>query len=383
MLLSIEQIAKEISDKNITAISLDTSIVDAQQRSLEYGLLKRLNQFRGSSIEVVLSDVVIHEIEEHLNKDATEALSSLKKALKLLGNAWQVFVTDRNLASSVLLKGDSPKTVAQRRVNNFIAATGAAVLKAEHFVNVGQLVNQYFLHSPPFSNNETKKHEFPDAFALLTLEAWAEQKNTLVLVVTKDGDWRAYCESSSRLVAIDDLAEALSCFQREISISKCKYLSQQLLAEDPLGIKSKVEEAINDQSSKIEFVPEADSQFYYEVDGIEAEFQISDFIETDDQLILEPVEEGENYLVVRIMLAVVADVTCDFSFAKWDSIDKEYFPMGTATVSTTEDSKLEVLLTIIENEPNRYEIGEIEVIGSREHIEFGEIEPDWMNEPDN
>lgn len=382
MLLSIEQIAKEVSDGKITAISLDTSIIDAQQRNLEYGLLKRLHQFKGSSIEVVLSDVVVHEIEEHLHKDVTEAQSGLNKALRLLGNAWQVSVADRDLAISVLLNGDLPESVVQRRVNDFIVATGATVLQAEHYVNVGQLINQYLVHSPPFSNKETKKHEFPDAFALLTLEAWAAQNGALVLVVTKDGDWKAYCNSSARLIAIDDLAEALTCFQREISISKCKKLSRQLLADDPLHIRSKVEEAINDQSSKIEIVPEADSQFFYEVDDVESEFEISDFIEVDDHLILEPVEEGDNFLVVRMKLNAVAEVTCNFSFAKWDSIDKEYFPMGSATVTATEDCEVEVLMTIVENEANQYVIGEIEVIGSREHIVFGEIEPDWMSDPE-
>lgn len=372
----------EIGDGNITAISLDTSIVDAQQRGLEYGLLKHLGQFKDSSIEVVFSDVVIHEIEEHLRKDAAEALSHLNKSLKLIGNSWQVSVGQRSTASSVLLSGDTPESVVKKRLSNFLAATGAIVLEAKNFVDVGVLVNQYFSHLPPFSKNEAKKYEFPDALALLTLEEFAEQNDTLVLVLTKDGDWKSYCENSSRLVMIDDLAMALSCFQQEISLGKCKYLSNLLLDDASLNFLSKIEDAINEQRWKVEFIPEADSQFFYEVEDIDAELQISEIIEIDDQLIFEPVEEGSNFIVVRMMVYISATVTCDFSFAKWDSDDKEYFSMGGATVSANKETELELLLTILETEISQYVIGDIEVIGRREHVVFGEIEPDWMNDPD-
>lgn len=383
MILTLEQIMNEIKAGDICAISLDTSIIDAQQRSLEYGLLKRMQQFAGGSVKVVLTDVVMQETEAHLRKDAADAQASVKKALKDVGQAWQVPIATRDEVTALLYGTDSAESIVRKRLDSFIAATGAIVPKAEDHVAVGELVGCYFAHSPPFADKESKKHEFPDALALLTLESWAAQNDTHVLVVTKDSDWKIYCEGSARLVAIDDLAEALGCFQREAAIYKCRQLSQQLLAGDPFGIRNAVDAAISNQSWKIEFIPEADSQFYFDEDGVEAEFELIGFQNIGGEQIFEPVEYGADYLVAQLMVDTSVDVTGYFSFSHWDGIDKEYMSMGAGSSKTTEDLVIEVLVTFSGQIPDQIEIDEIEVLAKREHVSFGEIEPAWMSDPDN
>lgn len=383
MIRTLKQIQDEIEAGTICAISLDTSIFDAQQRSLEYGLLKRLHQFAGSPVQVVMTDVVIQEIEVHLRKDASEAQASVKNAFKQVGQAWQTSVTQRDSAKILLFGTDSAETIAKKRVDAFIAATGAVIAKAKDHVEVGDLVDRYFAPLPPFANKETKKHEFPDALALLTLESWATEKDTHILVVTRDGDWKTYCAGSARLVAIDDLAEALGCFQRQAAIHKCLQLSQQLLANDPVGIRNAVEAAISNQSWKIEFIPEADSQFNFDVDDVEAEFQLVDFQHITDGRVFEPIEYGDDYLVVQLIVYVSVDITGYFSFEKFDSVDRDYMSMGSGSATQTEDVEIEVLVTFGGQIPNQAEINEIEVLAKREHISFGEIEPDWMSDPDN
>lgn len=383
MILTLAEIIDEVKTGKFRAISLDTSIIDAQQRSLEYGLLKRLQQFSGSSVQVVMTDIVIQETESHLRKDASEAQSSAKKAFKEVGQAWQTSVAQRDSAKALLFGTDTVETIAKKRVDGFIAATGAVIAKAKDHVEVGDLVDRYFAPLPPFADKETKKHEFPDALALLTLESWATENDTYILVVTRDGDWKTYCASSARLVAIDDLADALGCFQREAAIYKCRQLSQQLLVDDPFGIRKAVEGAIDNQGWKIEFIPEADSQFYYDVDDVEAEFQLVDFQYASDGRVFEPIEYGDDYLVAQLIVYASVDITGYFSFEKFDSIDRDYMSMGSGSATLTEDVEIEVLVTFGGQIPNQAEIDEIEVLAKREHISFGEIEPDWMNDPDN
>lgn len=383
MILKLKQIQDEIDAGIISAISLDTSIIDAQQRSLEYGLLKRLHQFSGSPVQIVITDVVIQETEAHLRKDASEAQAKVKNAFKEVGQSWQTSVAQRDSANTLLFGTDSAETIAKKRIESFIAATSAVIAKAADHVKVGDLVDRYFAPLPPFADKETKKHEFPDAIALLTLESWATENNTHILVITRDGDWKTYCAGSARLVAIDDLAEALGCFQRHAAIHKCLQLSQQLLANDPMGIRNAVEAAISNQSWKIEFIPEADSQFNFDVDDVEAEFQLADFQPVADGQVFEPIEYGDDYLVVRLIVYASVDITGYFSFEKYDSYDRDYMPMGSGSATQTEDVEIEVLVTFGGQIPNQAEIDEIEVLAKREHISFGEIEPDWMNDHDN
>ena len=64
------------------AISLDTSIFDSQGLKLESGLLKQLEQFRHSSTQLIISEVVKEEVLSHLTKKIKEAQSNIDKSLK-------------------------------------------------------------------------------------------------------------------------------------------------------------------------------------------------------------------------------------------------------------------------------------------------------------
>lgn len=383
MLMSVEQITQEITVWKIGAISLDTSVFDGQQRNLERGLLKRLQQFNGSDVKLILSDVVVKEVEAHLRKDAWEAQSSVKKALKLAGPSWQVSEEQAKLVETTLYGAETPESIAKSRLDNYMVVTSAIVANAEDHVAVGDLVGRYFASRPPFADKETKKHEFPDALAVLTLESWAEKEDVKILVVTKDGDWKAYCKDSLRLVAIDDLSIALGCFQREAASFNCLLLSQEYIAGDPLNISNAVLDAINKQEWKIEFIPEADSQFNFDVEDVESKFELVCIENVDDGQFFEPVEYGDDFLVALLSVAISAEVTCHFSFEKWDGIDKEYMSMGSGSSTVTEDLSIEALVTFRGRMPNKVKIEEIEVLAKREHISFGEVEPDWMSDPDN
>jgi hypothetical protein len=50
--------------------------------------------------------------------------------------------------------------------------------------------------TPVGTIKERKKSEFPDALALLSLERWATQNKSLVLLVSADGDWKKLVEQS-------------------------------------------------------------------------------------------------------------------------------------------------------------------------------------------
>lgn len=61
------------------AISLDTSIFEAQGLKLESGLLKQLDQFLDSSTKLIISEVVKEEVLSHLTKKIKETETNIKK----------------------------------------------------------------------------------------------------------------------------------------------------------------------------------------------------------------------------------------------------------------------------------------------------------------
>jgi hypothetical protein len=383
MIKTLQEIQSSIASGEITAITLDTSIVDAQQKNLEHGLLRRLSQFKGSDTKVLLPDVVLREIESHLLNDAEETLTAVRRANSLISRRWQhasagPFAEATNNVLSV-----TAASVVKSRLEAFCAASDVVTIKAEMYVKTGDVIRRYFTSKPPFDTKESKKHEFPDAFALLTLEAWAAQNNTHVLVVTQDGDWKSYCAESECLIALDNLSIVLGCFQRETARYACQRMLELYEEGDPLDLKAKLlDEVRNRWYDIIDININAYSQFQYTGEGLEIEF--ADLtIETNDKSIIVPVEYGDDHVVASLQVRASAEITCHFLFDKWDSIDCEYTPMGTGFAIRKEELCLSALVTLEGDLPNKMKVVEIEILPESFYLEFGEIEPSWMTHPDN
>jgi hypothetical protein len=382
MKMSIDDIKREVAGGGITAISLDTSVFDGQRLGLEYGLLKRMGQFKGGDAKFVLSDVVVQEVLRHLMEAASKGQADTRKALKTVGHTWAVSSEVLNGSFDILFGDRTADAVAQERLDGFLKSTNAVIAKADGSVRVGDLVSRYFDRQPPFAQKEAAKHEFPDALALLTLEAWAENEDTKILVVSKDGDWTAFCEESEWLVATDDIGVALSAFQREVAQYTCQLLTQKLFGGDPMGLEEAVSRALEDQSWKIDFVVDADSEFFFEENSISPDITFEEIRVFADGAALEPVEYGDDFLVARVTAVVEAEITAEFSFKHWDGIDKEYMSMGSGTATTRKGFDVDVLVTFQGELPDNVDIDDVEVIEKRERAYFGDIEPDWMSNPD-
>jgi hypothetical protein len=75
-------------------------------------------------------------------------------------------------------------------------------------VTVEELFAAYFDRKPPFTDK--KKHEFPDAAVVASLEAWCKSRKAKAYVVSADGDMKACCAKSEWLIAIDSVADVLT-----------------------------------------------------------------------------------------------------------------------------------------------------------------------------
>src|SRR5260370_35343081 len=75
--------------------------------------------------------------------------------------------------------------------------------------DIKQLMARYFAAAPPFEGSGKKKNEFPDAIALLSLEAWAKAKSKTILAISNDGGWASFAEDSEHIDLGNDLAARL------------------------------------------------------------------------------------------------------------------------------------------------------------------------------
>jgi hypothetical protein len=77
--------------------------------------------------------------------------------------------------------------------------------------------SRYFKAKPPF-NQEKKKSEFPDAFALEALRTFCVENGSRVTIVSGDSDCKAACEEDDRLKYVEKLELLLQSLQENSAL---------------------------------------------------------------------------------------------------------------------------------------------------------------------
>lgn len=383
MKMTPEEINEAIVSGRIRALSLDTSTIDRKGRRLESGLLLQLGQFRGAASTLVLSDIVEQETVSHLTKDAADARAELIKGLKSVRDSWTIPEARVTEIQQELVGAAEPAEIARNRWQAFSDRCGLETASTTEFCAAGDLQQRYFEVKPPFEDRADKKKEFPDAMALLSLEGWAKKNGTMILAVTSDKGWVAFCNDSEHLVAVEDLGDALASFHRHDPGHLLPNVARSIAdGGDEFGIRRAIFEAVSDAADVITFEVEADSGLGFEEEYVEVEIKGVTIPLDDPDHVVEAVDRDEDYLVIRVVADVTADVIGHFSFTKWDSVDREDIPFGSGSASTEEKFSVEVLVTLTGNTHTGFEIDRVEVLPFRGYANLGEIEPDWMNDPD-
>jgi len=378
---SADEIKRAISDNEISAITLDTSVFDGNGNRFEHGLLPRLAQFNTTDVSLVLSDVVAGEVCKHVTQEAADAQSKVGAALKEVGKAWQVSNGQRGEALTLLFGKELPEALARRRFNAFVKAVGARIIKSGPRVDVARMLDDYFSSKPPFGKSALKKNEFPDAIALQALESWAAEQNTVLLAVSRDTDWKKFAKTSEHLVVIDDLAQALGYFHQNANVA-CARLVERV-ANGQLDLIDTIRGVIKSEVDRSTFIPEMDSAYSFDVD-------VHEVVVKD--VALDPIaylsgpfsvvdKPSETELVVEAEVDVDIEVAADITFSVRDSTDGDQVPIGSARSKTTMNLTFNVLLTFEGDLAADAQLLDAEVWtkGKNRYItvNFGEVSPQW------
>lgn len=375
--ISIKELKQAVVSGRVGAISIDTSVVERHQYGFESGVLAKMSQFSRVDTSHLVLDIVLHEMRGHLTGQADFVCSQVKSALKPLGNSWGIDKKQRAEALRVLFGEHSGSARTHERLKGFLDASSATVLACADYVGLPEVLARFVDTKPPFGYKEAKKHEFPDAIALLALEGWAAKNGTTVIAVSGDSDWKRFCTESSRVYYVDDLSHALSVFQA-VADDAAALFKSMLEAGKIDDLDAILLGAIGSQSDKISIDFNATANWYYEAELIQIEVS-SDTPLAEQVQAFEVLEYECNTLVIQTSLKI--DVTAQFfaSFEHWDSIDGDYIGIGSTTVEKTEALDLALIITVLFLNGNAT-IDSVELLPVRTTMEFGEIEPDWMSD---
>lgn len=93
-----------------------------------------------------------------------------------------------------------------KKLDNLIECGNVNFIDSQ-IVDIDNVFDLYYKSISPFSQTANKKHEFPDAFIIKSVDNWCELNSTKMIFVTKDNDFNNY--KSNRIIFTDDLIQLL------------------------------------------------------------------------------------------------------------------------------------------------------------------------------
>ncbi|MBU9219228.1 DUF4935 domain-containing protein [Burkholderia gladioli] len=381
-----DEVRRRIAGMKISGLALDTNIIQRYRFAFTSGLLAQVSRLKQCGVTVLLPSVVEKEVEAHLCSEASDIaqrLSAAAKKVDQLGLLSMRKAGEKNLPSVASRIADEVESRARKSLSAWIKAAQVEVVDAADYVLIDDLMTLYFESDAPFENAGPKKHEFPDAIALLALEGWAEEYGAVV-AISDDGGWANYATNSQNIVVTQDLAGVLAHLQGPTGENASRTLFASIANGDPLDLSPRLLEALNGHDS-IDFVVDADSQFTVTDTEAHPTFTDVEFPETGDGSGgFELVSFDDGVAIVRIEATASVELECRLNFAHGGR--KEWLAIGNSKVTEEEEVEIEALVTLGGQIPNNMTIEHIEVLPQTVHIRISDAEPDWMNArrvPDN
>lgn len=322
-------LGESVKNKNMDIIFIDTSVFEENNFLESHRINQILKLGEERYIKIILPEITKREIVNRLRKNVTDAVVSFKKyrdGTRILRNAPSLNEKFEpiNEAECIL----EIENIITERFN----IANIEIIEYPT-LNIGIVFSKYFNKELPFSEG-IKKNEFPDAFALVTVEEWCKKNKKTCIVFAKDNDIIKY---NSDLIQFVDYEKYLSTKLEEVETLKQRNQRlvhvKNLFNNDKEDIISKVKDwvsyELDDENTYLKYTN------YHEIHDIEIgeiEVVIEDFQITsisDSAITLECITD----------IAYFVEITYDDeNDAMYDDEEKVWHYYSTKT-DRIEDSK--------------------------------------------
>lgn len=367
------------------AITLDNATYKGEGYRFYEGLLAQMRQFKESPVKVLQTDIVHNEAINHIGQEISKTRSSIEQALRSANKQLKIKSEVIENARALLSVDGSEAEIAEARLERYYDFIGAEKIDSGRYADLSRLMEMYFATEAPFETGKDKKNEFPDAIALLALEAWAEENEINIIAVSQDTGWKNYSEGSDRITLVSSLAEALEKFQPHNKVvSIISHIREASLLDGENHILEELEKAIINSVDGCDIWIEASSSMHFEWDDVSASYIFHELDKDKDGLAkVRVVSINDEEIVLKVGATVEVEVEASFDFSVRDSIDKDYVGMGENVCTTMESYHTDILLSLtgdFSQDFDEIDVAKIEVLETIEHADFGEVEPDWRSE---
>ena len=317
-------------------IFIDTQTFVRQGLRFDHPALKRLGELGSSMmLNIILSDVVVAEVQKKIRERIQEAHLSLDRFHKKAAII-EAFATDGIKHLFSVVEEQELIKIGDTLWDSFVEKSKVTILNANE-INNEKLLNLYFQGQPPFSSS--KKSEFPDAIMLLSLEKWQELSGENIYVISGDGDVEEWCKNKGDFHHIKTLNKFIDIYNR--AEEELTELVHKLYEKEEDWIIS----LLKDSFTECGFDYVADSE-------ADVENVVVTNIDVFDVSVIE-VDKERAVVTINSDIDFTADVSgSDYDSAIWDSEDKEYAYLPTFNTNISESGWHEISFEMLAHEGN-------------------------------
>lgn len=304
-------------------VTIDTNVFEANK--FDFGTDSTMSllvkNVQNGKIKLVLSNIVISEVEKHICRCVDDVCGKARKLRKeYLDILPEQYLADMGMGIYVHIP--DKKTIHQRAKDVF--AKFLEDCKVERLdtgsINLEEILEDYFAVRPPFENCEKKRKEFPDAFIAKEIRK-RFSSDEIVAIVSQDNGFKKACTNSTNHLffsSLGDLFNALSKNEEEYTAAF------EIIKGNNNSIIQTIKRMINDNCVEVHGLS-------YDRDGI------ADGHDYDETYLehcylsgmrIHTIDDMDGDIITAsLWIHGTMDVNCyfqDFDNAPWDSEEREY-----------------------------------------------------------
>ena len=304
-------------------VTIDTNVFEANK--FDFGADSTMSllvkNVQNGKIKLVLSNIVISEVEKHICRCVDNICGKARKLRK----EYLDILPEQYLAGigmGIYVQIPDKKTIHQSAKDVF--AQFLEDCKVERLdtgsINLEEILEDYFAVRPPFENSEKKRKEFPDAFIAEEIRK-RFGSDEIVAIVSQDNGFKKACTYSKNHLFFSSLGELFNT----LSKNEEEYTAAlELIKSNNEPIIQTIKGMIDDSCVEVHGLS-------YDRDGISDGY---DYDETYLEhcylsgMTIHTIDDIDGDIITAsLWIHGNIDVNCyfkDFDNAPWDSEDKEY-----------------------------------------------------------
>lgn len=304
-------------------VTIDTNVFEANKFDFgtDSAMSLLVKNVQNGKIKLVLSNIVINEVEKHICRRVDEVCGKSRKLRKeYLDILPQQYLAE--IGMGIYVQIPDKKTIHQNAKDVF--AKFLEDCKVERLdtgsINLEEILEDYFAVRPPFENSEKKRKEFPDAFIAEEIRKRFGSDET-VAIVSQDNGFKKACANSKNHLFFSSLGELFNT----LSKNEEEYTAAlKLIKSNNESIIQTINGMIDDSCVEVHGLS-------YDRDGIADGY---DYDETYLEhcylsgMRLHTIDDIDGDIItVSLWIHGSMAVNCyfnDFDNALWDSEEKEY-----------------------------------------------------------